>query len=87
MKMYITKYALTEPVVLREALDQDDDGYVWVDWPGGLNGKAMFRIGKDAHVTIEAAEARFNEMVAAKAKSLERQLANLRAMKFKVIKS
>lgn len=78
MKMYITKYALSGGVEHLEC-EQRDGGWVL---PAGYSWTML--VGRDAHATIEAAEARFNEMRAAKAKSLEKQLAKLRALKFEV---
>lgn len=79
MKMYITKYALSDGVEHVECEPGDAEGWVV---PSGHSWSLL--VGRDAHATIEAAQARFNEMVADKVKSLEKQLAKLRALKFEV---
>lgn len=85
-KVYVTKYALTGRVRLCKVidLDLDSDDWVRVDWPGGWNDTADFRLGKDAYVTRADAENAFEKMRASAIKSAEKKLERLRAMKFEV---
>lgn len=81
MKVYITKYALTTGILT------EDDGEVSEESPGMVSCKSLgvFAIfhGKDWHATPEAALVRAEEMRGKKIKSLEKQIAKLRVMKFK----
>jgi hypothetical protein len=74
MKIWVLKYALTQGV--RVCKGEVDNKMAIVDWPGGLNGKAYFH-GKDFQLSAEAAKARYREMIAAKQKSLVKQLDRL----------
>ena len=82
--VYITKYAQTDGVFLREVERIDCDGYVWVKWPGGLNGTAMFKMGKDAHETLNEACEAFEKMRKAAILSAEKKISKLRALTFSV---
>jgi hypothetical protein len=74
MKIWVLKYALTKGV--RVCKGKVKGGMAIVDWPGGLNDQAYFH-GKDFQLSAEAAKARYCEMIAAKQKSLVKQLDHL----------
>lgn len=84
-KVYVTKYSLTDGVRLCKVKkiyeDYDDVGVVW---PGGYNGVASFRLGKEAHVTLADAEQAFEKMRASAIMAAEKKIERLRAMKFEV---
>lgn len=82
-KVYVTKYALTKGIrecAINErwtdAADEASSGRVCVDWENGFNGVLGLARG-EWQPTIEAAQARVSEMVAAKLKSLDKQRAKL----------
>ena len=76
MKVWITKYALTEGIVEKEAEKLSTGGIQTVEqYP------AFYR-GKDWHGTREAAVKRANEMKEIKIHSLKRQIKKLEDMKF-----
>jgi len=58
-KVFVIKYAFTQGVSVRQA-DHDDGKYVWVKWPGALNGKMLvyksevYETAKDAVAAVQA---------------------------------
>ncbi|GJD41289.1 hypothetical protein [Methylobacterium bullatum] len=80
---YVTKYALSGGIAVREIIRADEDGYAVVRWPGGLNGQ--FGIGKgDWSPTLQAAIARAEAMRVAKIASLKKQIAKLEKLEFSI---
>jgi hypothetical protein len=80
---YVTQYALTAGIRCCEVVRADKDGYGWVKWPGAIGGSAMF--GKnhwhsDPAEAVKAAE----EMRAKKIASLQKQIAKLEKLTFKL---
>lgn len=84
MKVWITAYALTRGIIECTQRGVGDlDGSIVVEWAGGLNGEARFR-GHDWRPTKDAAERRMLSMIAAKRKSIAKQLAKLDKLERKV---
>ncbi len=81
MKVYVTKYALSEGIREVECLRQDDNGLVKVSWPGAVGGWALFS-KNDWAETKERAIAQADKKRSAKIASVKRQLAKLEAMTF-----
>ncbi len=84
MKVWITKYALSEGIIACERSPRDhseSDGYAVVIWPGGLNGTNVFG-RNDWYKSERDALARAEQMRTAKIASLEKQIARLRGLKF-----
>lgn len=80
IEVWITKYALTEGIQKAQASVCGNNGrLVRAVQSGGTTG---FFHGEDWHRTETAARERAEEMRAAKIKSLETQLAKLRALTF-----
>ena len=79
MKIWVTQYALTEGVRVREGTVSCDGKMATVKWPGGLNG-VLYLHGKDFQLSEEAAKKRFADMIAAKRKSLAKQIKKLDAL-------
>lgn len=78
-KVWITKYALSGGIKEHEAEIRDGVAY-----PGEpFMSFTGFRLGKDAHQTIEAAIAVAEKMRAQKIESVKKQLAKLESMRFK----
>lgn len=78
MKVYVTKYALNNGIVEKEVKDVGNGAVeVLEKWGGYLHGE-----GKEWHRTWESAVARAEEMRQRKIKSVEKQLAKLKNMKF-----
>lgn len=83
MTYYVTKYALTEGVIViprdRAELFADGTAIKWGRWSLTAHGK-----GKDWHDTRESAEKRVEQMKARKRASLHKSLAKLdQPVKFK----
>lgn len=74
MKIWVTKYALTDGVYVCEG--EISNNMAVVEWEGGLNGKAYFH-GQDFHVREDAAKERVRAMVESKRKSIKKQLSRL----------
>ena len=79
-RFFITRYALTMGVYAVEARDCED-GMIEFRPSGGCI-QYFHTEGRDWHRTFDAAVARAEELRAAKIKSVEKQLAKLRALKF-----
>lgn len=80
MKYYITRCALTRGVRYLECSRSTVNAKHVL--PEGWRG--CIEVGLDAHLTVEAAQARFEAMRAAEIKSHEKALAELRALTFEV---
>lgn len=81
MTVYITKYALTQGILKREAISTDfhADGYLHlarVNWPADVFGS------KDWTRSFVEARAKAERMRKAKIASLSKQIAKLEAMSF-----
>jgi hypothetical protein len=82
MKVWISKYALTEGIVERDdAMFSRDIDYV-KSKESFTDGSFFYRIGVQAHLSRESAIEAAEQMRLKKIKSLQKQLANLEAMKF-----
>lgn len=85
MKIYCTKYALTDGVIIYDADIKEDTEMAVVrkgmGYPLYLHGE-----GRDWHRTEEAAKDRANAMRDRKLKSIEKQAARLKVMDFDDIK-
>lgn len=83
--VYVTKYALTagikECTVNERWSSYCNEGGIYVDWPGGLNGVAVFRNGEWLE-TREDAVARANHMKRERIASLQKQIAKLEKKTF-----
>lgn len=80
--VFITKYALTDGILQRDTVGPvDEERYVTVVWPDGLNGVAHFG-RNDWYDTRDFAVKRAEQMRQAKIKSLQKQITKLEAMKF-----
>lgn len=80
MKIYVTKYALTEGIQEMEAEES-----LHTDPMAVVRRKGTFDLyfhRKDWHPTREAAVIQANAMVAKKIKSIEKQMAKLKTLKF-----
>lgn len=78
MEVYITRYALSDGILEKEAEECDRfPGMIETDDHAYFHGE-----GKDWTRTKEAAVARAEEMKAKKIKSLKKQIEKLEAMKF-----
>lgn len=78
MKVYITRYALSDGILEKEAEECDRfPGMIETDDHEYIHGE-----GKDWTRTKEAAVARAEEMKAKKIKSLKKQIKKLERMKF-----
>lgn len=84
--MYCTKYALSLGVIEFEprATGDADDGYVYAEKGSKLGYWTVMKLRRDAFETKEAAIADANARREKKIKSLEKQIAMLRRMEFKV---
>ena len=81
MKLWITKYALTDGIVEAETDDEpDENGLMRV--PKYLE---YMRLGKDCHASGEAATADAIGMRDRKLASLEKQIARLKKLTFGVL--
>ena len=81
-KVFVTKYALTGGIKECEVKEKErESAYVYVKWPGGLNGENMFS-SKECHDTLEEAKAYADEMRLKKIFSLKKQIEKLEALKF-----
>ena len=81
MKLWITKYALTDGVVAAETDDEpDENGLMRV--PKYLG---YMRLGKDCHASWWAATADAKRMRDRKIASLEKQVARLKKLTFGVL--
>lgn len=83
MKVFVTKYALTEGILEHEAdLSKNEPSMcVVVGRPGQL-GQYFHGEGKEWHRTRDLALVRAEEMRQAKVKSLKKSLAKFEKMKF-----
>lgn len=63
---WITKYLFTTGVKIKKCRACSDPKFV-------MDGWRLYRLGRDAHETEEAALRRSKEMIAAKLKSLDKQ--------------
>ena len=83
MIVYITKYALTDGIIVAETADRafEQSGMVVVQSKSGMNGKAMYH-GKDWHRTLEDAVAQCESMRQRKIASINKQIERLEKMKF-----
>jgi len=87
MKVWVTKYALTEGILELEAQDTHPLKIgIWVRYAetsanAGF-GTYLYGEGKEWHRTREAAVKRAEEMRQAKIKSVRKQLAKLEEMRF-----
>lgn len=79
MKVWITKYALTQGIFEEEAEDYGD-GFVKVTKKGFLD--SYYKKGKDWHKTKESAIAKAEEMREKKIASLKKQIEKLEKIKF-----
>ena len=85
MKVWITKYALTEGILEGEAKDNADSDMVSLLRTGHwLNVPFPTFHGSDWHRTEAEAVAHANKMVAKKIASLKKSLAKFEKMKFEV---
>ncbi len=80
MKVYITKYALTSGILVRELIEQKEN-YVRVQEDNGLNGWNMYH-GRDWHLDEQSAKDRAEEMRVAKIASLRKSIAKLEKVTF-----
>lgn len=80
MKVFITKYALTEGILELEPKEPPTDDKVLVRLPGSSYDSSFY--GKDWHSTFEDAEKRANAMLAAEIVRIEKKLVHLRRMTF-----
>lgn len=78
MKIWITKYALTQGILEREATVPQDPRYAG---RMAVVGMSYFH-GDEWHRTPEAAKAQAELMRQKKIKSMERQIAKLKALTF-----
>lgn len=78
MKIWISKYALTEGLIEKEAVDVGDS----MMQVGTM--QYLFGEGREWHRTRESAAARAEVMRKAKIVSMRKQLARLEAMRFDV---
>lgn len=77
MKVYITKYALTDGILEKEAVLHEDKEYL------SVNGYwTFFKLGRDAFENLEDASKAAGEMRQKKIASLEKQIAKLKSMSF-----
>lgn len=75
---FITKYALTEGIKVRDDLREDEDGYAY-----GRPGFEMFKLGRDCFRDHDAAVKAAEKMRGKKVASLEEQIARVRALTFR----
>lgn len=82
MKVWITKYALTEGIFCVDAKLTSQPSMVrYMPANGGM---ACYVHGNDWHTTAESAKQRAEEMRVKKLQSLEKQIASIKAMTFEV---
>lgn len=81
MKVWITKYALTDGIYAVEA--QATHSERMVVFTRGESGNTQYAHGHDWHKTQESALARAEEIRAKRIKSLKKSLAELEKMEFK----
>lgn len=82
MKVYITKYALTEGITEKE-VELCQTNFDMVQTKDGMRFNCYYHgEGKEWHRTWESAVARAEEMRQKKIKSVEKQLEKLKNMKF-----
>lgn len=78
MKVFVSKYAITDGITEHDATISGDGGYAIV--PGC--GLYTLEIGSDAHLTREAAVAKANDMRTRRIASLQKQIDKLEQMTF-----
>ena len=82
-KAYVTKYALTDGIVIVDAeASENSIGMISYKKPG--HWATMFAHGKDWHRTEQAALARAEEMRKKKIVSLEKSIDKMRSLEIKV---
>jgi len=82
MKVWITKYALSDGILEKDAAERRDDGtMITVPWKNGWNEVAYFH-KNEWHDDKGTAIARAEGMRVSKIASLKKQIAKLEAMKF-----
>lgn len=79
MKVFVSKYAITDGITEHDATISGDGGYASV--PGRL-GLYTLKMGRDAHLTREEAVAKAHEMRMRRIASLQKQIAKLEQMTF-----
>lgn len=83
MKVWVTKYALTKGILECWGEVDEDKLYVTVSFGSGNHSwRQYFKMGRDAHLTREAAVAKAHEMRMRRIASLQKQIANLEQMTF-----
>ena len=80
MKVYITKYALSDGI-LERTLVKADARMAVVERPESINDRDYFH-GKDWHYSLEDAQARAREMRDKRLKNLRKQIKKLEAMEW-----
>lgn len=80
MKMWVTKYALTDGI--RERSGEVSHEYFCYYTVPPMSGLVMMKIGRDAHPTKEAAVEAAEAMRVKKLRSLEKQMKKLRDLRF-----
>lgn len=80
MKLYVTKYALTE-----DGITEHNKGTYFIEnGYAHVNGyHTLFRMGNDAFFDKSDAIRKASDMLSNKIKSLEKQIAKLKGMEFK----
>ncbi len=81
MKVYCSKYALTNGITQHELVRDEKDGCAVVKWDGGLNGQ-NYLWRNDWHYNLKDAIARAEEIRLAKIASVKKQLAKLEKLDF-----
>jgi len=76
--MFLSKYALSDGIT-EHSVERNVDDYVRLDGFASFN---LFKVGRDVHHTREEAAKAANAMRIKRIKSLEKQLAELRAKEF-----
>lgn len=81
--VYVTKYALTQGVLVRELIDTYNGTSAIVEENGGnlSNNRSMYHPG-EWHKTMNKANAKAESMRKAKIASLQKQIAKLEKMEF-----
>lgn len=82
-KAYVTKYALTDGIVIVDA-EASENSIGMISYKKPDHWGTMFAHGKDWHRTEEQALARAEEMRKKKIVSLEKSIAKMRSIEIKV---
>lgn len=80
-EVWVTKKSLSKGL-LKRAVEQSKESPGMVSVPSNGWGEYYHGEGRDWHRTLEGAQKKAEQMRQAKIKSLEKQLAKLKAMKF-----